>query len=417
MKSITRRELYEKIWTITKARTAQELNISPTELSRICVENDIPSPTSLYWFHVSQGKPVEKTPLPDPDKNTVISYSPRADRQPGRRNASPQTKYAEILDSELASPADTAALKKLQREVRAGKFAIDFSKPKEEWTKNIDKVICALPVPDVLRSRRPITLQSKAYLALQKLSYSQQLRHSDYNKLTTHLKISVSQSQNERALRIFDTLISIFEALGGKLICDENTTNVRFTDVDVMICITECYKRVEGVREDRWLGNKYQYVPTGKLRINLSIGRYKDAKIEDTEYERLEFKLDAVVRKCLNLVEYELDWRESIRRQEIERRRREEERRIEEERRRELERMKDREREEVRSTFAILRRALVRTLIDNILNDSQANSLAENDILRLQKARGMFAPFGENAGRGNLTEADVDKLAEEFFGL
>ena len=75
MKTITRKDLYDKIWSITKAKTAKELNISPIDLSRICKEHNIPSPTSNYWMHVGWGEDVEKTPLPNPESNPVIDLT------------------------------------------------------------------------------------------------------------------------------------------------------------------------------------------------------------------------------------------------------------------------------------------------------------------------------------------------------
>ncbi len=45
MKTITRKDLYDKIWSITKTKTAKELNISLTYLTSLCTENNIPMQT------------------------------------------------------------------------------------------------------------------------------------------------------------------------------------------------------------------------------------------------------------------------------------------------------------------------------------------------------------------------------------
>lgn len=71
MKTITRKELYDKIWSMTKSKTAIELNLKFSDLSKICQEHNIPSPSSRYWQLLAWGEKVEKTPLPDPDNDTV----------------------------------------------------------------------------------------------------------------------------------------------------------------------------------------------------------------------------------------------------------------------------------------------------------------------------------------------------------
>lgn len=48
MKTITRKELYDKIWSITKKKTAIELNLKYQDLTKICQEHNIPTPLTTY---------------------------------------------------------------------------------------------------------------------------------------------------------------------------------------------------------------------------------------------------------------------------------------------------------------------------------------------------------------------------------
>ena len=75
MKTILRKDLYDKIWSETKSRTAKELGLPFQELTQICRIHNIPTPTSNYWIQLSLGKPVIKAPLPDPEQNPEISLA------------------------------------------------------------------------------------------------------------------------------------------------------------------------------------------------------------------------------------------------------------------------------------------------------------------------------------------------------
>ena len=150
MKTITRKDLYDKIWSITKAKTAKELNISPIDLSRICKEHNIPSPTSNYWMHVGWGEDVEKTPLPNPESNPVIDLTKKTPRKKDTKiNVSTQASignnYSEILDNELSRITEEKEIRKLKEQALAGKFIIDFQKPAECLSEDRSGEIRCIP--------------------------------------------------------------------------------------------------------------------------------------------------------------------------------------------------------------------------------------------------------------------------------
>lgn len=427
MKTITRRELYDKIWSITKAKTAKELNVAPTDLSRICKEHNIPSPTSNYWLHERWGEQVEKTPLPNPENNPVIDLTTKPPRKTTpKKNASKQSSdsnyYSEILDKELARIGDEKETKRLKAQALAGKFIIDFQTPEERWNKDIDKVVKIFPVQETLKSRHDIVLMTKAYFRLQRLSFQEQLRHPDYHRLKKHLHIATQETSYDRALRLFDSIISIYEALGGKMRYEERKTSVEFGGVEVEITIAEKNKRVALVDEDerRW-GSKYKFVPSGMLRISLG-ERWRSGEIEDTANAKVEDKLDSVIRKTLYLVKYELDLREQRRLEEIERRKREEERRREEERLRKLEIERDKERELVRGMFQTLKREMLVTIIDRVLKNYGYPEVTQNPdkakgayIIKLLSLKNLLDPHHPAPVETLLTESDINSLADEFF--
>ncbi|REB11009.1 hypothetical protein DVB69_01330 [Sporosarcina sp. BI001-red] len=73
MISISRRELYIKIWFKGITKTAQELNVVYKKLKKVCISNDIPLPTASYWSSLHMGKEKPEQPaLPNPDFNPNI---------------------------------------------------------------------------------------------------------------------------------------------------------------------------------------------------------------------------------------------------------------------------------------------------------------------------------------------------------
>lgn len=73
MLSISRKDLYEKLWTIGTTKTAKELNVPYNKLKIACTGNDIPLPTASYWssLHMGNEKPVQP-PLPNPNDNRIV---------------------------------------------------------------------------------------------------------------------------------------------------------------------------------------------------------------------------------------------------------------------------------------------------------------------------------------------------------
>lgn len=429
MKTITRKELYDKIWSITKKKTAIELNLKYQDLTKICQEHNIPTPLTTYWQKLSWGEEVEKTPLPDSNLNTVISLDPKEKPSrkvlPNRRKQdaeSATSAYSEILDAELAKAREEKNRKKLLSDAVAGKFVVDLEKPFDAWIANAEQVLQVYRVPEQLKSRREIVLQTKAYFRLNRLCGYEQMSHPDYERLRTHLSINVSEDLNDRALRMFDTIISIYEVLGGRMKYDRDRTSVVFGDAEIGISISERNKRTERPPEEERYGFKYNYVSSGLLRVKLE-WRWRDYKIEDTDYTKIEDKLDVIVHKTLAYVKDDMEWKEQQRQQELERRRKEEEQRLEEERRRQLELLRQEERAEAHRLLNTLRRQLIVGFIDDVLRRTASQSTPDDAAseanayaIKLAALKDLFDPNRSAELDTNLTEADIDALAAEFFG-
>jgi hypothetical protein len=81
-KTLTREELYGRVWTTPMRRLAQEFGVSDGGLAKICRRHDIPTPPVGYWAKKEYGKPVEQTPLPNAKEGTpqtveIVEQPPR----------------------------------------------------------------------------------------------------------------------------------------------------------------------------------------------------------------------------------------------------------------------------------------------------------------------------------------------------
>lgn len=61
---LTRKELYELVWSEPIKNVAPRFAISDVALSKICRKHDIPRPPRGYWAKLTAGKPVTQVPLP-----------------------------------------------------------------------------------------------------------------------------------------------------------------------------------------------------------------------------------------------------------------------------------------------------------------------------------------------------------------
>jgi hypothetical protein len=77
--TITRQELYERIWTTPIVRLAEELGYSYPELITIIATLNIPRPSGGYWYRLQHGGASEQVPLPPAPEGvqTEIPFGPR----------------------------------------------------------------------------------------------------------------------------------------------------------------------------------------------------------------------------------------------------------------------------------------------------------------------------------------------------
>lgn len=104
---LTRRELYDRVWSTPVIRVAAELGITNFVLTNLCKQHRIPSPTSGHWSKIAHGKPVTQPAL-EGDVDAIVDIA-RA-RTPGYRAANPRRlKTSSTQPIATASPVVTAS--------------------------------------------------------------------------------------------------------------------------------------------------------------------------------------------------------------------------------------------------------------------------------------------------------------------
>jgi hypothetical protein len=62
--SVTRVELYRRVWSTPMRTLAKEFRLSDVGLAKICEKHQIPRPPVGHWVRVERGYDPEKIPLP-----------------------------------------------------------------------------------------------------------------------------------------------------------------------------------------------------------------------------------------------------------------------------------------------------------------------------------------------------------------
>ena len=103
---LTRRQLYEVVWSEPVSKLARKYGLSDVGLAKICKKHNIPRPGLGYWAQKQYGKAVPPTPLPNPENNPVVTINPHSP-QPADPDRTPGTFtniFSRALDFEAGMP-------------------------------------------------------------------------------------------------------------------------------------------------------------------------------------------------------------------------------------------------------------------------------------------------------------------------
>ena len=190
----TRKELYKEVWSTPVTILSRKYGISDVGLAKTCKRNEIPRPPRGYWARVQSGQKMDKTPLPNDDKDWDIRVYCNFD-------------YRDVSESARNTVKRTPL------------------------PKNPKRIV----VPEQITDPHPFTERSAEILQSSKVDDSGLV----IPERKDCMNIRVSRDNVPRALRIMDALIKTLEDLKFEVVNSENGTQVRIMNVVLTIGLRE----------------------------------------------------------------------------------------------------------------------------------------------------------------------------------
>ena len=325
---LTRKQIYDMMWTEGVGKTEKALGLKQVELKALCDKLDIPRPSSGYWSALRLGKPVEKVMLKEKKDDSALI------------NTDEYKTVKRLYTKTVTSSEQKDSI---------GKY------PTKELPSDDEAIDPLYKVPDILYAKDPVILDTKAKLREENFRDNNpwNTKNPFKCKADKWLSMRVSQAQEDRALRIYSTIIKAAKAKGYglKIVNDKSqyrpqcTTFFVIREHEIQTFMREVYRQstnADGTKD------RYHTVGSGVLRFECDkyehhYGSYDMCAAQDTKYTKLEDKIQHIL-EVLESIADERDERERRRILEEERRRQEEERkRREEEERKRLQALKNAE--------------------------------------------------------------------------
>lgn len=302
--SISRADLYDRVWAEPVQQVARSLGISDVGLAKACRRHQIPIPPRGYWRRKETGHKVRQTPLP------------------------------RLSDSK----ADSAL-------VKFWPPPTTLSQPSPEPPEDLHPLIAferapenTLVVPDVVHKYHSLIRDTQHYwLALKR----GEVNHA--NNRLPHLNIRVSNTARPRALRLLHTLLTALDERGFQSnATPEGKTIVTILEVKLELSLRERLRQVRHEPTPKELADAKRYswmapptfdqVDSGDLDLALENTWGTRHLWRDGKRQRLEQLLNDVIEGLVAAALLELERRAERERQrqaeEESQRRREEEKRL-----------------------------------------------------------------------------------------
>jgi hypothetical protein len=322
---LTRKELYDIVWSTTLSKVTQQYAYSNDGIKKLCKQFEIPMPNSSYWSKLKFNKPVNKIVL-----NTVFGGEDK-------------------LVLTIREEGNPVNVDQTPLTIRTKEIKNDPTAPLTIPNK--------LTKPDIL-----IQNTKDLYSKIKKETYSKK-------ENIDSLGIYVENNNLDRAFRIMDTFIKLLRHRGHTFRRDINNRgpHIAVNDVDFYFHLRESQKRVPATTE--YFSSTY--APTGVLVMK--IGESFKAKEWKDGATKLEYQLANIVAKIELDAEKELLWREECR---LDRIQRAEEDRI----RKNFEALKEKEVVKTRRLFSDAKRFDEAIIYRNFIKAKEQKAITENNL-------------------------------------
>ena len=401
---LTRKQIYDMMWTDGVGKTETSLGLKRVELKAICDKFDIPRPSSSYWTSLKLGKSVNKTALNSSDN-----------------------------DSELINTNDYITKKctpNLPVEFKSTKNS-DGKYPTKELSIENNDLNPIYIVPDILYAKDPLIFDTIAKLREQNFRNTNpwDAKNPFKCKADKWLSMRVSQEQEDRAIRIYATIIKAAQSKGYELhiVKDNNryypecTTYIVIRGHKIQTFLREVNKQATN---DDGTRNRHELIGSGILKFECDEyehhygSSYDRCAAQDTKCTKLEDKIEHIIEVLEEIADLR-DERERRRILEEERKRQEEERkRLEEEERKRLQALKDGELEKVKELIFNADRLKISKIIREYIKELKVymheQGLADEMVMKkeiewMERKADFIDPFIKYSD-DLLSEEDIDKL-------
>ena len=275
MKTITRRELYDLVWSKSISKISKETNIKESVIRGICQTYKIPLPINGYWSKIQFGKEVEVFPFVE------------------------EFEGSDIID------------------------LYHFNTPVYEVTKKDEVIVIedfvkeSMPnYPSKLENPLAVIVETQKYLTKKdKYSYYQS-RKDDAPYISVQV---TSKELIDRSLLFLDTLLKQFIARGHEVLSEHWGTKVIIQKNSISIRMRESYNRVKK-KNPTWYDSEDK-VANGVLCFQIDES-YRRVEWKDSASVKLEDKIPNIIAKfeeiCYKRYEDDLQKiREDIRKREV----------------------------------------------------------------------------------------------------
>lgn len=260
---LTRKQLFEIIWSTPISRLAKEYALSDNGFRKLCKRYDIPIPKNGYWSKLKFNKPVKK------DKFNPIFGG------------------VDKIILTIREAGSTINLDQTPLTIRTKEIENDPKAP--------------LIVPDEITKPDILTIQTKQYWK-GKISFTS---NREDNRIIHPIR--VEKSNRERALRFMDTFTKLIRYRGHTFSKEYGNTGVLIDGIFIEIDLREASKRIPATTK---YGSS-EYIPTGEFIFK--IGKYYPEKEWRDTKIKIEQHLAKIVAKLELIAKEKNEWKENAR--------------------------------------------------------------------------------------------------------
>jgi hypothetical protein len=257
---ITRKELYDKVWSTPFSKLTTQYAISVDGLKKVCKQFDIPIPIGGYWMKLKHNKPVKKTKF-----NDIFGG------------------VGKIVLT-IREEGSTVNLDQTTLTIRTKEIESDPKAP--------------LIVPDKLTKPDILTIQTQEFW---KAAKNDRFYRED-KKIIYPIRFDINN--RERALRFMDTFTKLIRYRGHTITKEYSETGVLIGNIFIEIDLREASKRIQPT--DKHESSKL--IPTGEFIFK--IGRYSGEKEWRDGTVKIETLLAKIVAKLEILAQKEKEQEE-----------------------------------------------------------------------------------------------------------